>query len=80
MECPSCRHLNSALSLRCEQCGTAFIRENVNRSEADRKGDAFEVGYMYRLIGGFLGYFVAFFLISGIARVSYSVDQRLVRL
>lgn len=57
MQCPTCNHLNDAMSVRCLQCGTVLIHEAAGHSAAYKKAVRVLDARMYSGIGGLAGFF-----------------------
>lgn len=60
MQCPSCHHVNSAISVRCVQCRTTLIHEAEGSSDAAKVA----AGYLDRRLIGFMGGFFGFALVA----------------
>jgi len=56
MECPSCRHMNSAMAARCEQCGATLVHEAVGHSRAYRQAVRNVNTRMFVGVGGGIGF------------------------
>lgn len=75
MQCPSCNHLNAAMSVRCEGCGTVLIHEAVGHSKAWHDGARLIDRRMAAGLGGLTGFFVPAVLLTQIF-TTHPLDDR----
>jgi hypothetical protein len=58
MQCPSCAHLNAAMSVRCLQCGTTLIHEAEGSSPVAKRASHDLDSRLLGGVGASLGFFL----------------------
>lgn len=75
MECPACRTLNAAMSVKCIECGTTLISEAEPRSRAYVLGERRLNTGKYAWIGTIVGFGIGWLLINE-SLVPWNVSDR----